>query len=65
MLSCNQVQRLLSDALDGELPPLTRLRLRLHLALCRPCAAVRDSLERTVNCLNALRDDEELKHEDG
>ena len=57
MRSCDQIAEELSDALDGALPLWRRLQIRLHLALCPPCARMRRSLERTVDLLHALRDD--------
>ncbi len=38
MLSCKEATRLLSASQDRELTLFERLRLRLHLAMCRGCA---------------------------
>jgi hypothetical protein len=54
VLSCEEAARELSDAIDGELPLLRRLRLRMHLILCRPCAAMEASLRDTVQLLGNL-----------
>ena len=56
MLSCDQVARELSDAIDGETPLWTRMQMRLHLAMCRTCRRVAGSLEHTVDVLHSLRD---------
>jgi predicted anti-sigma-YlaC factor YlaD len=34
---CDQVRDKLYEALEGALPPLFKLRFRLHLAACAPC----------------------------
>ena len=36
-LSCKEASRLLSQAMDRELPLWDRTRLRLHLVLCDAC----------------------------
>ena len=36
-LSCKEASRLLSQAMDRELPLWDRARLRLHLMLCDAC----------------------------
>jgi anti-sigma factor RsiW len=55
-MSCEEVAMRLSDALDGELSWVARLRLRLHLRLCRPCAETERSLRRTVGALRGMGD---------
>jgi len=37
MLKCNEVAQNASAYLDGNLPPLSRWRIRLHLAMCENC----------------------------
>lgn len=39
MLSCKEASKLVSESLDLRLPLKTRLRLRLHLSMCRICTA--------------------------
>jgi len=56
MFSCDEVAVRLSDAADGELPVLERLRIRLHLLSCPPCEALRASLRRTVTLLRRMSD---------
>lgn len=57
MLSCDQVARELSDALDGEVSLWRQLQIRMHLAMCQVCREVASSLERTVDVLHDLRDE--------
>lgn len=37
MLTCRQVSRLVSDAMDRQLPLTDRVRVRMHLLMCPPC----------------------------
>lgn len=56
MRKCDHIAAELSDALDGEVPVWKLVRIRMHLAVCRPCRRLRESLDRTVGTLQALRD---------
>jgi anti-sigma factor RsiW len=44
MLSCREVTERASDAVDGTLPFLARLELRLHLMICEGCRAYIDQM---------------------
>lgn len=44
MPSCREVSDLLSERLDRKLRPMERLRLRIHLAMCKACARVEGQL---------------------
>lgn len=44
MLTCREAALLMSKELDCELPLLSRLLLRFHLAVCRSCRIVRRQL---------------------
>ncbi|MCG6936924.1 MAG: zf-HC2 domain-containing protein [Gammaproteobacteria bacterium] len=37
MLSCKEVCHFVSESLDQQLPWYTRLRVRLHLFICKAC----------------------------
>ena len=41
MLSCQEVSRFVSESLDRELPLGQRLRVRIHLLMCRFCSRFR------------------------
>jgi anti-sigma factor RsiW len=56
MPSCDQIARELSDALDGDVPFWRLMQIRMHLALCRRCQRLNESLERTVESLRGLAD---------
>ena len=44
MLTCRDVSRLVSDAMDRELPLTARIRVRMHLLLCPPCKRYEDQV---------------------
>jgi anti-sigma factor RsiW len=54
--SCEETRELLSAHLDGELSPLRRVRVRLHLAGCAACSALARSLRSTVERLHELEE---------
>jgi predicted anti-sigma-YlaC factor YlaD len=58
-VSCERIKERLSDYLDGDLPPLTRLSTAFHLRHCDACRAVLYSLEQTVCLLRRVKRDEE------
>ncbi|MBE2258970.1 MAG: zf-HC2 domain-containing protein [Candidatus Accumulibacter sp.] len=45
MLTCREVTQLLSQGQDRKLSTVERLRLRLHLALCRGCANFKKQMD--------------------
>ncbi len=44
MLSCKEVSHLASDHLEGQCSLPTRLKIRLHLLICRHCRRFRAHL---------------------
>jgi anti-sigma factor ChrR (cupin superfamily) len=44
MLSCRELTERASEAVGGTLPPLARLKLRLHLMICDGCRAYIDQM---------------------
>ena len=50
-IDCQQVQRELSNYLEGDLTPELRLQIESHLAGCRHCAAVHDGMRNVVHLL--------------
>ncbi len=53
-LVCQEFVELVTDYLEGALPPRDRARFETHLAGCEGCTAYFDSLRRTVAALGDL-----------
>jgi anti-sigma factor RsiW len=53
-LDCQHLVELVSDYLDGALPPPVRATVRSHLRDCDGCVAYVDQLRATVGALGAL-----------
>lgn len=47
MMSCREVCEKAQDHVDGELSALSRLRIRLHVMMCRNCAGFLDQTRQT------------------
>ncbi|HYW92825.1 MAG TPA: zf-HC2 domain-containing protein [Gammaproteobacteria bacterium] len=62
MLKCNEVVQNASAYLDGELPMLSRWRIRLHLKICENCQRFVAQLRLTGSMLRLHQRDE---HGDG
>lgn len=52
-MSCNQIEELLSDLIDGELAEGARAGVEAHLAACERCRAAYRALLRTVRFVRA------------
>jgi len=52
-MTCDQIDELLSDLLDGELAGETLRAVELHLQSCDACAASYKQLKRTVRFVRA------------
>jgi anti-sigma factor RsiW len=52
-MTCEQIDELLSDLLDGQLDPATALAVETHLNACEACAASYKQLKRTVRFVRA------------
>jgi Putative zinc-finger len=53
-LTCEQVVRLASDFLDGELPSDWRARITAHLPACEGCTTYLDQIEQTIELVAQL-----------
>ncbi|GIX47536.1 MAG: hypothetical protein KatS3mg131_1747 [Candidatus Tectimicrobiota bacterium] len=58
MVMCRQLVELLSDYVDGELPPALRRRLEAHLADCAPCATFLQTFRQTQAAARSLHCEE-------
>jgi len=54
--ACKLATRLASDALERPLSSLERLRLRLHLAMCKSCRTCKDEMKLLHDVLKKLQD---------
>ena len=48
-MTCNDMLKLLSDYIDGQIDPALCQELQKHLEGCDPCRLVVDSLRKTVS----------------
>ena len=55
-ISCREASRLISQAQDRELSLGERVRLRIHLAICRGCRAFSAQLAFLRRAVRRLRD---------
>lgn len=60
LFSCSDITDQLTDYQEGALSPLTQLRLRAHLALCRGCQAFLASMQALPKLMAAVQADTEL-----
>jgi hypothetical protein len=58
-MNCNEFTRLLSRSLDADMPPSLRLRMRIHLWMCKPCATYSKHLGDLRNIVTGLDDFDE------
>lgn len=54
MATCRETRERLSDYLDGDAGARTRRRVGRHLARCKHCQALLESLTRTLEQLRSL-----------
>ncbi|TDT44152.1 putative zinc finger protein [Halospina denitrificans] len=58
MLKCREVTALASDWLDGDLTTAQKLKVRLHLMMCRHCRNLVDGLATTERIIRDRLDAE-------
>jgi anti-sigma factor RsiW len=56
-LPCQQLVELVTDYLEGRLPPDERRRFEAHLALCRGCRTYVEHLRQTIRALGSLTEE--------
>jgi anti-sigma factor RsiW len=57
-LTCRQLVNMLSDYVDGELPPTLQRRLEAHLEGCTPCTAFLQTFKQTQTLAQSLHDED-------
>jgi anti-sigma factor RsiW len=55
-LSCKELVELLTEYLEGTLPPADRLRFDEHLAICPGCRVYLDQMRTTLQALGQLHE---------
>lgn len=53
MLMCKDLAVIASDYIDGELPVLQKMSVRMHLMMCRHCRTFIGNLRASSNLLSA------------
>ena len=54
-ITCKELTEVLTDYLEGTLPPEDRAALEAHLALCEGCANYVDQMRQTIRVVHELR----------
>jgi anti-sigma factor RsiW len=54
-LTCQQLVEIITDYLEGAMPPRERERFELHLAACEGCQHYLGHLRRTIDTLGRMR----------
>jgi anti-sigma factor RsiW len=64
-LTCKEFAEVITEYLDGTLPPAERARVEAHLVGCRGCRAYLSQMRQTLRVVGTLRDqpDEPLADE--
>jgi len=57
-LTCSQIVELVTDYLEGELPPPERLRFEEHISSCAPCREYLSQMRQTVETAGRLTEEE-------
>jgi len=55
MLSCKDITEKASDYLDKDLPFFTRLKVKMHLQICKHCKRYVEQLQLTIQALGKLK----------
>jgi anti-sigma factor RsiW len=56
--TCREMVELVTEYLEGAMPPPERAEFERHLALCPGCAAYFEQLRQTIRALGAIPDDD-------
>ena len=56
-LSCQELVELVTDYLEGALPPSDRRRVEAHLAVCTGCRNYLDQMRRTIALSGTLTEE--------
>ena len=56
-LTCKELVELVTEYLEGALPPPDRTRFEEHLAQCRHCRVYLEQMKQTIHAVGALTED--------
>jgi anti-sigma factor RsiW len=56
-MSCRELVTLVTEYLDGSLPPSERIRFERHISVCPPCRAHLEQMRETIRASGALTEE--------
>ncbi len=56
-MDCDELVELITDFIEGHLPPEEHARLEYHLAQCEPCNAYLEQMRLTIRTLGRLENE--------
>ncbi|HXE76381.1 MAG TPA: zf-HC2 domain-containing protein [Candidatus Xenobia bacterium] len=56
-MSCRELVRVITDYIEGVLPPAARKRFEEHLALCEGCQTYLDQMRKTIQVVGRLSEE--------
>ena len=57
-LTCRELVEVVTDYLEGSLPPADRIRFEEHLVMCAPCTIYLDQMRETIRLTGTLREEQ-------
>ena len=55
MLSCKDISHLASEHIDNNLPPLMKMKVKMHLFMCHKCRIFMKQFRTTVETVHAIK----------
>ena len=56
-MDCDELVELITDFIEGQMPPEEHARLEYHLAQCEPCNAYLEQMRLTIRTLGRLENE--------
>ena len=57
MLTCREIVQLVTEYMEGTMPPETRLRFERHVAICPPCRGFLGQMRETLRVSGELTEE--------
>ncbi len=57
-LTCRELVEVITDYLEGSLPPAERVRFEEHIVMCAPCTVYLEQMRATIRLTGMLREEE-------